>query len=47
MKNMPRKQTMSAVRKGESPQKTEVLVGALMPKASVPIEPRFNGETTV
>ena len=28
---------MSAVRKGESPQKTEVLVGALMPKARVPV----------
>jgi hypothetical protein len=28
---------MSAVRKGESPQKIEVLVGALIPKARVPI----------
>lgn len=28
---------MSAVRKGESPQKTEVLVGALIPNARVPV----------
>lgn len=29
---------MSAVRYGESPQNTEVLVGALIPKASVPVD---------
>ena len=28
---------MRAVRNGESPQKTEVLAGAFIPKASVPI----------
>ena len=32
---------MRAVKNGESPQKTEVLVGALIPKANVPIKELF------